>query len=117
MKILLTFLILCLPLSAYSEGLNITGAKVTYITPTTKLTESYEAPTSPSLDDLWRDVDDNVIWKWDGSNWVCKRKTQAIQDEIDIFKANIAGVNDPEVKKCLRALGKVILKIYAEDLE
>lgn len=78
------------------------------------LTESEVAPTNPALNDIWRCITDGTIYIWNGSIWGVKNKDQSIKDEIAIFKANISGVNDPQAKKCLQSLGKILLKLYKE---
>ena len=113
-------LVLLLPAIANAD-LIVNGSRVVY-TGTVfgsgiTLTESMEEPTDPITGDIWRDIDDGTIFEYDGSDWVVRNKTQDIKDEIQIFKDNIGGVNDPEAKKCLKALGKVLLKLFRETIE
>lgn len=119
MKIFLILLISILPLSVlpHDEGLNITGSVITYLTPTIILTEGPDAPDNPNVNDLWRNTDNNTLYKYDGSTWIVKNLTQDIKDEIAIFKTNLSQVSDPRAKKCLRSLGKAVLKLYQESLE
>ena len=78
------------------------------------ITESEVAPTTPALNDIWRNITDGTIYIWNGTIWEVKNKDQAIKDEIAIFKANIGNVSDPAAKKCLQSLGKILLKLYKE---
>ena len=118
--IIVFFIVLLLPTIANAE-LIISGSKTVY-TGTVfgsgiTLTESMEEPTEPTTGDIWRDIDDGTIYEYDGTSWEVRNKTQNIKDEIQIFKDNLSGVNDAEAKKCLRALGKVLLKLYKETIE
>ena len=80
------------------------------------ITESEIAPENPNIGDIWRDITDGTVYIWDGS-WVVKNATPDIKDEIQVFKNNIGSVSDPATKKCLKALGKILLKLYKEELQ
>ena len=101
-----------------SADLVVSGKKVVYtgnaLQSGITITESEVAPTAPILNDIWRCITDGTIYTWNGTIWEVSNKTQAIKDEIAIFKANIANVNDPATKKCLVSLGKILLKLYKE---
>ena len=87
------------------------------INPGSSVTEDDIAPTNPTTGDLFRDIIDGTIYTWNGTAWVVKRTTQDIKDEIAIFKANIAGVDDLEARKCLKSLARILLKLYKESAE
>src|SRR3990167_8397014 len=80
------------------------------------ITESVDTPTSPRVNDIWRDTANNIVYIYNGSAWVVKRTTQSIKNEILVFKNNITGVDDPETMKCLKSLGKILLLLYGEAL-
>ena len=81
------------------------------------VTEGDTTPENPQVNDLFRDIQDGIIYTWDGTAWKIKRTTQDIKDEIQIFKNNISGVDDLEARKCLKSLGKILLKLYGEQIE
>ena len=87
------------------------------INPGSSVTEDDIAPTNPTTGDLFRDITDGTIYTWNGSAWVVKNTTQDIKDEVTIFKANIAGVDDLEARKCLKSLARILLKLYKESAE
>ena len=102
-----------------NADLIVRGKRVVYtgdaITAKPTITESIEAPTNPQTNDLWRNISDNIIYIYDGSIWKVKNATVAIKNEIQVFKDNIAGVNDIKARKCLNALSKMIFKLYKEN--
>ena len=79
------------------------------------ITESADTPTSPRVNDIWRDTANNIVYIYNGSAWVVKNATVAIKNEIQVFKDNIAGVNDIKARKCLNALKKMVFKLYQEE--
>lgn len=118
MKILITILIVLLWCSLGNCDLIVKGNRTVYTGEGfQKLTEGPEAPVNPTENDMWRDTSDNTLYYFDDSEWVVKRTTQDIKDEIQVFKNNIAGVNDIEARRCLKALGKILLKLYKESSE
>ena len=80
------------------------------------VTQSIEKPTNPSINDEYNDPRTGIVEVWNGSEWCVKNLTQDLKDEIAIFKANYNNVTDVATKKCLKALGKALLKLYNESL-
>lgn len=101
-----------------SADLVVSGKKVIYtgnaLQSGITITESKVAPANPKNLDIWRNITDGTIYTWTGTIWEVSNKTQAIKDEIVIFKANIGNVSDPAAKKCLVSMGKILLKLYKE---
>ena len=87
------------------------------INPGPSVTEDDAAPVNPVNGEIWRDITDGTIYTWNGSVWTVRNKSPDIQAEIDIFKANINSVNDPNARKCLKALGRIILKLYKDTVQ
>ncbi len=76
-----------------------------------------DQPTAVMVGDMWEDTETGYIYKWNGSDWKMTKKTAIIDESIQDFKDSLAGVDDPEAKKCLKMLGKVLLKtVLNEDL-
>ncbi len=96
----------------------VKGKKVIYtgnaIESGVTITEGMDVPENPKVNDLWRNISDNIVYIYDGNAWVVKNTTADIKNEIQIFKNNINNVDDPEAQKCLKALGKILLKLYKE---
>lgn len=117
-KYLLIIFILLFPVLSNAE-LVIQGKRTIYtgnaIQSGITITESEVAPTNPALNDVWRNITDGTIYTWNGTIWEVKNKTQEIKDEIVIFKKNIESVSDPAVKKCLKALKRMVFQLYKEQ--
>ena len=86
------------------------------IAPGPPVTEDDTPPINPVNGEIWRDITDGTIYIWDGA-WTVKNTTPDIKNEIQIFKANIQNVDDLEARKCLKSLGKILLKLYKEQIE
>ena len=97
----------------------VRGKRVVYtgdtITAKPTITESADTPTSPHVNDLWRNITDNTIYIYNGIAWVVKNATVDIKNEIRVFKDNIAAVDDIEARKCLNALSRMVFKLYKEN--
>ena len=79
------------------------------------ITESADTPTSPRVNDIWRDTANNIVYIYNGSAWTVKNATADIKDEVRVFKNNIAAVDDIEARKCLNALSRMVFKLYKEN--
>lgn len=101
---------------AEENQLIIRGNKTVWTGGLNKLTEGPTAPENPSEGDRWRNTEDNMLYVYKSGAWVVQIKTADIDTAIATFKANLAGVNDPEAKECLKQLGKVVLKLYNKNL-
>ena len=100
----------------YSKG----GVKIetgNVLEPGPDVIENDIAPVNPSIGTIWRDITDGTIYTWNGTTWLVRATSQDIKDEIVIFKTNIVNVQDPAVRKCLKSLGRIILKLYKESAE
>ena len=121
MKLLIGILIgFLLATTLATADLIVKGKKVIFtgnaIESGATITEGLEPSENPKENDLWRDISDNTVYIYDGVNWVVKNNTQDIKNEIQIFKDNIVNITDPATKKCLKSLGKIILKLYKQNL-
>ena len=102
-----------------NADLIVRGKRVVYtgdtITAKPTITESIEAPTNPQVNDLWRDITNNIVYIYNGRAGGGKRTTQSIKNDIQIFKDNIIAVDDIEARKCLNALSRMVFKLYKEN--
>jgi len=116
-KILVTILILAFSWISLgnTETLTIHGNKTVYVGESfQKLTEGLTAPDDPQEGDLWRNLVNNIVYIYAAGEWVVQNTTPDIKEEIQKFRNNIGDVNDVNARRCLRALFKMILKLYNE---
>ncbi len=119
MRIIIIIVLLLSTNLAFADVLatgGITMSTGNVLEPGVTVTIKLQKPTNPKIGDEYNDPRTGIVEVWNGTGWVVKNKTADIANEIQIFKDNIAGVNDPEAKACLRAIGKAVLKLYKEEL-
>lgn len=115
-RLIILLLFLSFSLNTYGEW-NIKGSKITYLNNGLTITESEVAPDNPEIGSLWKDINNNITYIWDGDSWECKRTTQEVKNLIDEFKSELIQVSDIHAKKALKALGKIVGKLYKEVIE
>ena len=116
--IIIVFL-LC-PTLAFAGDILVTNGIIMHtgnvLEPGITVTLKLQKPTNPSINDEYNDPRTGIVEVFNGTDWVVKNKTIDIANEIAIFRANYNNVTDVATKKCLKALGKALLKLYNESL-
>lgn len=120
MRILIILILLSFTTLANAD-LIVKGRKVIFtgdaLTNGVTLTESEIAPANPALNDVWRCITDGTIYVWNGTAWVVKNYNVDVKQYVQDFKTALSQVQDPAIKQCLKMLGKIILRLYLQDLQ
>lgn len=95
----------------------VSGNRITYTSELKLHTRGYTTPENPSINDLYTDLDTNDLYKWNGTEWELINLTPAIKQQIQNLKDNFKDVSPGPEKKCIKALGKIVLYLYRESLE
>ena len=112
---LLIAIILSLAIGSVAfADLKVSGKRVVYELTGRTLTESDTQPENATEGEKFRNIDTNELYVYTAGNWTMEKKTTDIKDAIAEYKAEVALITDNHTKKAVKALGRVVLKLFRE---